>query len=181
MFPAHLGTGQTIDLDSPSLASEVLYDHAYVAARNNAGYRIPAGNMNLYAYVRNNPLNAVDPSGLADCGTTRPSLEGKKCTLGSHDDDRVMETIHCINIKGQKTTKFCCLQCMINLAAEFDRKLPRFTFRVVGCRETPTAKPCSPWDFVEYCFPSVKRRRFELEREKRRFETEQPTGVWRLR
>lgn len=78
MYPAHLGTGQTIDLDMapPGGTPELLSTHEYVANRFNqqADDRLgPETNLyplgfidgwNLYEYVRSAPLSNTDPSGL---------------------------------------------------------------------------------------------------------------------
>jgi hypothetical protein len=69
MYPSHLGMGETIDLDLFPTAGrpEVVLSHEYVAnavGRRNTSSTI-ADEVNLYNYVRNNPLIYTDPSGEA--------------------------------------------------------------------------------------------------------------------
>lgn len=53
-----------------------------------AGKRSSPQTLNRYAYVRNNPLNLIDPSGL--CGTTAGSLDNMPCIWLQHQDGRVL-------------------------------------------------------------------------------------------
>ncbi|MCD4726504.1 MAG: hypothetical protein K8R46_02505 [Pirellulales bacterium] len=55
---ANLGPGHTIELDPPSPNGvDLLYSHEYVAERMRE--------RNFYGYCDNNPMNKIDPTGLA--------------------------------------------------------------------------------------------------------------------
>lgn len=81
---ANLGTGQMIDLDTPSPNGvDLLYSHDYVANRLRSDMMSSptlAERTNLFAYVTNNPINYVDPLGLKKvCGWRVRVYTGSWC------------------------------------------------------------------------------------------------------
>lgn len=85
---ADLGPGQMLDLDLPSPNDvDLLFSHEYVAERTRNEKRPSsltlAELLNIYAYVMNNPVNNVDPSGLATASKYYFCLEGVAACFGT--------------------------------------------------------------------------------------------------
>ena len=81
--------------------------------------------MNLYAYVGNDPMNLVDPFGLADCSVTTE-------TVSVDDEDRTVSTISCTstNDDGEEETVFS--QSFVDLPEQVQVALEVFATNCSG-------------------------------------------------